>query len=117
MLVARLDDYAVVAAFFCSVLFIAGASFILPWWRSVTGQSMVMIDVALAVALGPSTLHHFDPGFNIATVTFAWYYFASFVFVCAVILYRLGAIFLVQRRGRAMAARERLADARDAPRP
>lgn len=110
-LLAQLDDWSLVAAFFASVIFVIGASFLIPWWRTLAGRSMVLIDVALAVALAPSAEHHFFPGVTLDATAFAWYYFVSFCLVIGVTLWRLGVIYAVQRRGRKVAAARRAAEA------
>lgn len=103
-LVAELDNWSLIVTFFVSVGFVIGASFIAPWWESVAGRTIVSIDVALGIALGPSTVHHFIPAIDLDSVAFAWYYFVSFCLVSGVTVWRLAMMYLVQRRGRQAAA-------------
>jgi hypothetical protein len=86
------------------VIFLIGATRVFPWWHDLAGRSLVLIDLFWAVTLLPPFLVevHLITG---QTVFFRFYYAASLTAVAAATLWRLYAITVMRKRGRA--AREK----------
>jgi hypothetical protein len=103
MTVVDFDKAAVLSAFFSSLVFLIGYSFLAPWWRHPIGVSMASLDAGLAIALLPGTLHQLT-GLSLSSVFFAWYYGASLFLVAGITLWRLVVILAVQRDAHLAAA-------------
>ena len=87
---------SLLAAFFASVLFVLGATFIFPWWKSRLGESLVIMDALWALTMLPLVLGFFglisDRG-----ILFTQYYAATLSLTAATALWRLWVIYREQR--------------------
>lgn len=88
--------YALLAAFFASVIFVIGTSVIFPWWRYRLGRSLVTMDALWTITMFPLVLEYFhiinDPG-----LYYIEYFAASLTLTAFAALWRLWSIFSEQR--------------------
>lgn len=94
--VERFDEAAVLFAFGCSVVFLAGYSLVSRWWRRPLGRALAALDVGLGLALAPTAMHYLV-GLNVQHPFFAWYYGFSLISVGLITLWRLVVVVAVQR--------------------
>lgn len=96
--VAEFDEWALLAAFFCSLLFVGVCTVVWRWWRTSMGRTVVSISVALSLAMLPAALHYVF-GLSVANVWFAGYYGCSLLLVAGIELRRAWAVWSEQRAG------------------
>lgn len=95
MAVARFDEFALLFAFWSSIVFMLGYTVISPWWRYTVGRAIVALDAALTVTLLPSALYYMF-GVSPRESALRWYVGFSLVLVGLVALWRLWVIWSVQ---------------------
>lgn len=92
-------DASLLAAFFASVLFIIGATFIFPWWKYPLGQALVIVDLLWTLTMLPLVLSLFgvvsDKG-----VFYVEYFAATLSLTSIAIMWRLWVIYKEQRKER-----------------
>lgn len=97
-LMETLGNDAVLFAFFSSVLFMAGYSFLAKWWRTEIGRARISLDLGIALALSPAFLH-MAFGIEVDNSTaFGWYTICAIVFVGLVSLWNLAIVARVQTK-------------------
>lgn len=94
---SSLIEAAVFFSFACSVVFVAGYTWLAPWWRNEVGRAMVSMDAALMVLLLPSVLHY-TAGLNVLNPFFRGYYVGSLALAGLIALWRLVVVYRVQQR-------------------
>lgn len=96
---AEFDEWALLAAFFASLLFVAVCTVTWRWWRTVMGRTVVSISVALSLAMLPAALHYLL-GLSVANLGFAVYYGCSLTLVAGIEVRRAVAVWREQRGAR-----------------
>lgn len=88
---------AIIIAFVCAILFPA-IGFIYRWWDSSFGWNMIVFDFAVGLALFPAFLHRV---FNVNATSYAFLYIEalSITAVPVIVLWRVWAIYGIQRAG------------------
>jgi len=94
---AMIDRWLINITFAVAVLFPAVTAFFWPWWRSVWGINMILLEGCIAVTLLP-TLLLLD--FGIDNWALQWLQAAALTGVAAVIIWRGFLIWRTQAAGR-----------------
>ena len=97
---AAVASVAIQVIFYVNVAFIAGVSFVWPWWRDQLGWSIIAKTAALSVVLFPSMLY-FWFGSNAFTQApwLSWFSTWALFLVPAALVWRFIVIFRIQRQG------------------
>lgn len=90
------EHFCLCAAFFSSVVFLAGYSLLAPWWRYRVGRAVASLDIGLILALAPGTLNYMF-GLRIYGAPYLWYACFSLLLVAGITLGRLLVIYRIQR--------------------
>lgn len=101
--------YSIVAAFCASALFLAAASFLMPWWQSLAGRTLVLIDALWAVSLFPLFLSAVT-GIRETSVFYIEYYAASLSLAALATVWRIWALWAVRKRRRTRAGKPAAGD-------
>jgi hypothetical protein len=91
--------YATVSVFYAALLFPCIVSFFWPWWLEWMGRNLVTFDVGFLVVAFPAWLH-ITFGIQVSrSLAFGYIQVIGLYFVLANIIWRLGLIYTIQRRG------------------
>jgi hypothetical protein len=84
------------AAWYAAALFIAVYTALAPWWRNPLGRTMVALDGAIVLTLGPHMLRLWF-GLNEASAAYAWFELGAFLIVPLAILWRVWVLVRIHR--------------------
>ena len=98
MSVADWQEAAFFWAFGAAAAFPLVYSRVARWWDRWVGWTMVSLDLAFLIALGPSFLHY-TLGVTLST-WYAWYHVGSLALSGTVVAWRTWTVWWVQRQNR-----------------
>ena len=98
ILVAELTNWGLNVAFWAATSFLLVISIVWPWWKSQWGTNIMLLELAITLALLPTTLSR-DFGLHVlSNATAAWLEVAALWLVGIIIIWRGGMIITEQLR-------------------